>query len=121
MVRHPDAHGAGLGPHLAARAGPGHRLAQPVGQGSTVTISRIRPPVRSGLLGLLAVMVVTFVASPSSGAAPVPGSAGTDTSLPATDSQVTVAGRGPFADLRITVNQTKSLANQAISVTWTGG
>lgn len=83
--------------------------------------SRISPPARSGLLGLLPVLVVTLVASPSSGAAPVPGSAGTDTSLPPTDSQVTVAGRGPFADLRITVNQTKNLANQAISVTWTGG
>lgn len=77
--------------------------------------------LNTGVLGLLAVLVVSLVASPSSGAAPVPGSAGTDTSLAATDSQVTVAGRGKFADLRITVNQTKSLTNQAVSITWTGG
>lgn len=83
--------------------------------------SRIPPPVRSALLVVLALAIVTLVASPSSGAAPLPGSAGTDTSLPATDSQVTVAGRGPFADLRITVNQTKSLMNQALSITWSGG
>ncbi len=49
------------------------------------------------------------------------GSSGTDTSLPPTDSQLTVSGRGSFSQLRVTVNQTKQLANQAISVTWTGG
>ena len=52
---------------------------------------------------------------------PVPGSQGTDTSLPLTDSAVTVRGRGQFADLAITVNQTKNLTNQAVSITWTGG
>ncbi|MEO0606196.1 MAG: hypothetical protein AAF211_32505, partial [Myxococcota bacterium] len=40
--------------------------------------------------------------------------------LPATDSAVTVSGRGPFADLEITVNQTAELTNQAISISWTG-
>jgi hypothetical protein len=49
-----------------------------------------------------------------------PGSAGIDTALPATSSQVTAEGRGRFDDLAITVNQTKNLSNQAISVTWTG-
>lgn len=49
------------------------------------------------------------------------GSQGTDTSLPLTDSAMTVNGRGQFADLKITVNQTKNLANQAISITWEGG
>lgn len=49
------------------------------------------------------------------------GSQGTETSLPPTDSQVTVSGRGAFSDLKITVNQTKNLLNQAISVNWTGG
>jgi hypothetical protein len=38
-----------------------------------------------------------------------------------TDSAVTVSGRGQFADLKITVNQTKNLINQAVSVTWEGG
>jgi hypothetical protein len=41
--------------------------------------------------------------------------------LALTDSQVTVSGRGEFDDLRVTVNQTEDLVNQAISVTWTGG
>ena len=49
------------------------------------------------------------------------GAAGTDTALPATDSKVTVNGRGEFADLEITVNQTRDLVNQAVSVTWKGG
>ncbi len=53
-------------------------------------------------------------------ATPVPGSQGIDTSLPATDSQVTVKGSGPYADLAITVNQTKNLTSQATSITWTG-
>jgi len=50
-----------------------------------------------------------------------PGSAGTDVSLPLTDSAVTVSGRGRFSSMRFTVNQTAKLNTQAISVTWTGG
>src|SRR5262245_61955799 len=52
---------------------------------------------------------------------PFPGMQGTDTALPLTDSAVTVTGRGQFANLTITVNQTHDLVNQAVSVTWTGG
>ncbi|MSX21468.1 MAG: hypothetical protein F2673_03045 [Actinobacteria bacterium] len=52
---------------------------------------------------------------------PVPGSQGTDTALPNTASRVTVSGRGRFSSLRISVNQTEKLANQAVSITWTGG
>jgi len=51
----------------------------------------------------------------------VPGSAGTDTALPPTDSQQSVQGRGPFSGLKVTVNQTRHLANQAVSLTWSGG
>lgn len=51
----------------------------------------------------------------------VAGSAGIDTALPATDSAVTLPGRGRFGDMRFSVNQTKGLANQAVSVSWTGG
>ena len=50
-----------------------------------------------------------------------PGMQGADTSLPATPSQVVASGRGAFADMTFTVNQTKALSNQAISITWTGG
>lgn len=69
---------------------------------------------------VLVLALLTF-AAPVLGSAVAPGSAGTDTSLPATDSQVTVRGRGQFSDLEITVNQTRNLVNQAVSVTWTGG
>lgn len=48
------------------------------------------------------------------------GDAGTDTSLPLTDSAVTVSGRDQFGSLRITVNQTTNLSNQTVSITWTG-
>jgi len=68
------------------------------------------------------ILAMTMVASSIAHADDVlPGSQGTDTSLPATDSQVTVHGRDAFDDLAITVNQTAKLTNQAVSITWTGG
>lgn len=77
--------------------------------------------LRRGLLGLAAAVVAaSLVALPASGAGG-PGSAGTDTAIPPTDSAVTLGGRGPFADLEVTVNQTENLVNQAVSVTWEGG
>ncbi|MCB0998398.1 MAG: hypothetical protein KDB40_03805 [Acidimicrobiales bacterium] len=74
------------------------------------------------LIGPAVLLAVTLL-SPggSSSAEPVAGSAGTDTDLPLTDSAVTVKGRGTFDDLTITVNQTRNLANQAVSVSWKGG
>jgi hypothetical protein len=90
-------------------------------QGGGVTI-RCRPRWAS-LTAALAIVLVTLLASSGAIAVvtPVPGMQGVDTSLPATDSQVTVDGRGPFASLAITVNQTSKLTNQAVSITWTGG
>jgi hypothetical protein len=73
-----------------------------------------------GVPGVLALALLSL-AVPATGSPGAPGSAGTDTSLPATDSQVTVRGRGPFASLEVTVNQTRNLVNQAVSVTWSGG
>ena len=76
----------------------------------------------SWMLAPLAILLITSLTTSRAGAAaPVAGSQGTDTSLPATDSQVTVRGRDAFANLAITVNQTASLTNQAVSITWTGG
>lgn len=79
---------------------------------------------------LLAALLVTFPLLPGAATAEsLAGSQGTDTSLPQTDSAVTVSGRpcpndrqrcGWFEDLKFTVNQTKGLVNQAVSVTWTG-
>lgn len=74
------------------------------------------------ILGPVAILLAVSLSTPGAGAAdPVAGSQGTDTSLPATESAVTVRGRGVFANLAITVNQTADLNNQAISITWTGG
>lgn len=75
----------------------------------------------ASMLGLAAIAVVTVVSTSGADAVPVAGSQGTDTSLAPTDSQVTMQGRGPFADLAVTVNQTDKLTNQAVSITWTGG
>ncbi len=77
---------------------------------------------RAWLLGPLAIVVMTSIAAAGAGAAPDPiaGSQGTDTAIPATDSQVTVNGRDMLFGLAITVNQTRNLTNQAVSITWTG-
>ena len=76
---------------------------------------------RNALLALFVVSIVLALLPQQSGAAAAPGSQGVDTSLPPTASQVTVSGRGSFSNLKLTVNQTQNLVNQAISVTWTGG
>ncbi len=82
---------------------------------------RARPMSRWWYVGPLVLFIAVMVAPIGRGeAAPVPGSQGTDTTLPPTPSQVTASGRGPFADLRITLNQSKDLTNQAISISWSG-
>ncbi|MGH3754771.1 MAG: hypothetical protein ACRDRP_19145 [Pseudonocardiaceae bacterium] len=40
---------------------------------------------------------------------------------PSGDSSVTMSGRDEFANLKVTVSQTKSLINQSVKVSWTGG
>jgi hypothetical protein len=67
------------------------------------------------------VFVSSAMATSASGADPAPGGSGTDTSLPLTDSAQTVRGRDQFAGLEITVNQTRNLTNQAVSITWDNG
>lgn len=65
-------------------------------------------------------VVVAWVPGHQPGAAagqPTAGEQGTDTSLPATDSAVTLSAQG----LTISVNQTRNLVNQAISISWKGG
>jgi len=71
---------------------------------------------------LLTVTPVTtsLVAIPEVGADGTVGVQGTDTSLPLTDSAMMIAGRGRFSNLEVTVNQTKNLVNQALSLTWSG-
>ena len=82
---------------------------------------RLTPKVRNWLMAPIAIMLISIVvAAPAIGAEPIAGSQGTDTSLPLTDSPVTVSGRGDFEALEITINQTKDLTNQAVSITWRG-
>ncbi len=77
---------------------------------------------RNWVLAPLAIMLASSaIVDSSSGLDTVTGSQGIDTALPATDSAVTVSGRGKFENLNITVNQTQDLSEQAISVTWENG
>ena len=92
-------------------------------------MNRWRWPRGRGRAGIGLALVAAMLASASFASAGTAGSAGVDTSIPSTDSAVTVAGRPcpgeadgcGFQDLRVTVNQTRDLLNQAVSVTWTGG
>lgn len=78
--------------------------------------------LRNWVLAPLAIVVVSsVVVGSASGVDGVAGSQGVDTALPLTPSAFTESGRGAFANLKVTVNQTKGLANQAVSITWTGG
>jgi hypothetical protein len=79
--------------------------------------------LRSLVVLLFVVLLFSSIGAPGSQALPAggPGSSGVDTSLPDTDSAVTVSGRGEFSDLRIRINQTRNLVNQAVSLSWTGG
>lgn len=81
---------------------------------------RFRSALQIGV-GVAAVLAAMLGPTSSVSGSSTAGSLGTDTRLPPTDSQVTVSGRGKFADLAITVNQTANLNNQAVSVSWTGG
>jgi hypothetical protein len=64
---------------------------------------------------LLAMMVGAAVLGVLSGAPPASADAAPS------DSAVTKSGTGDFANLKVTVNQTKNLINQTITVSWTGG
>jgi len=63
---------------------------------------------------------VTGVAAAAAFAAGA-GSQGTDTAIAPTKSALTVSGRDTYSNLAITVNQTKNLTNQTVSINWTGG
>ncbi|HSL74724.1 MAG TPA: hypothetical protein VK853_09655 [Ilumatobacteraceae bacterium] len=78
--------------------------------------------LRNWLMAIVAVLLgAVAMGVPTAAQGSLAGSQGTDTSLPRTDSAVTVNGRGKFASLEITVNQTRNLTNQAVSITWKGG
>ena len=85
--------------------------------------ARARAGFTAGALAALAVAVLVPGVQPRADATgnPLAGSQGTDTALPLTSSAVTVDGNGLFPGLKVTVNQTQNLGNQAVSVSWTGG
>lgn len=62
----------------------------------------------------LVLSAITLPPTPPAVADPATGSATGDSAL-------TLPGTGEFADLRITVSQTRNLINQVITVSWTGG
>jgi len=72
-------------------------------------------------MAVLAVLLGAIAVGAGTSAEELAGSQGTDTSLASTDSEATFSGRGLFADLQITVNQTRNLSNQAVSLKWSGG
>ena len=72
------------------------------------------------LVPILIATATSLMVGSASAADPVAGTQGIDTSLPPTVSEETESGRDRFAELRVTVNQTRNLTNQAISVTWSG-
>ncbi|MGW5775463.1 hypothetical protein [Streptomyces sp. NPDC003863] len=78
----------------------------------------VRPGRLRTLLGTLCLALVPVVATVGTGLAPAaaPAYAATGQS-----SAVTVSGTGEFADLKITVGQTRNLVNQVVRISWTGG
>jgi hypothetical protein len=80
--------------------------------------------IRWAMVGLVALVGLLFTLPTPIGlfasAAPLAGSQGTDTQLPATESAVTVHGRGAFSSLEVNLSATRDLVNQAVSVSWTG-
>ncbi|WP_405806070.1 hypothetical protein OG729_12720 [Streptomyces sp. NBC_00210] len=64
---------------------------------------------------LLALIVAVVLAT-----APGPADAA-DRSSSGAGSAVTVSGRGPYADLKVTVSQTRNLVNQVVKISWKGG
>lgn len=85
---------------------------------------RLSPSLRNWMMAVLAVLlgaVALGIPTSADEGGALPGSQGSDTSLPLTDSAVTISGRGSFADLELTINQTRNLAEQAISIEWKGG
>ncbi len=83
---------------------------------------RILGAAAGAAAGLLVFLTVPGI-QPDAGAsgASLAGSQGVVTSLPPTSSAVTVSGSGAYSGLRVTVNQTANLVDQAVSVSWTGG
>ncbi len=76
-----------------------------------------------GALAVVAALTAVLtppLSTPASSQTSLVGAAGIDAGLPATPSALTLPGRGRFSEMKVTVNQTANLTNQAVSVSWTG-
>ena len=106
------------GRHARPRAHAGGRRRLGVGLGMLVALCLVVliPLTQSGASASPSV-------SPSgcTQADPTAGCQGVVSALPGPSSPVTVNGQGQYANLAVTVNQTKNLINQAVSVSWKGG
>ncbi|MFE2171062.1 hypothetical protein ACFXB3_39270, partial [Streptomyces sp. NPDC059447] len=78
------------------------------------TASR-RPRLRLALGTLCVVLLPVVATAGGPGAQPAAAAAAAD------GSPATVSGSGPFADLKVTVSQTRNLVDQVVKVSWTGG
>ncbi|MFD3450993.1 hypothetical protein ACFWVC_02335 [Streptomyces sp. NPDC058691] len=67
---------------------------------------------RRPLAGLLAVLALALTGAAAPASVPM--------AAAGSGSQVTVSGHDAFADLKVTVSQTKDLVNQVVKVSWTG-
>ncbi|GGJ12697.1 hypothetical protein [Streptomyces brasiliensis] len=63
----------------------------------------------------VAVVLLSVIGTTVLVSAPGPAQAATD------DSAATVSGQGPYADLKVTVSQTKNLVDQVVKISWKGG
>ena len=81
----------------------------------------LKARLRIGLaVGATSATLVTALGSTAPAASSPGGTQGVNPQLPDTPSKVVVSGRGVYANVKVTVNQTRSLVNQAIGVSWTG-
>jgi len=74
--------------------------------------------VFASIVGLLMVASGALLTFPVSAAERSSGGSGQSTG---SKSAVTKSGSGEFADLQVTVGQTRDLVNQIVTITWTGG
>lgn len=72
---------------------------------------------------MVAVLLAVLVSAILTVAGPSSSQASARSNEPTSDSAVTMSGKPgtEFADLKVTVSQTKDLINQAVTVSWTGG
>ncbi|MGW2559872.1 hypothetical protein ACWCXB_11610 [Streptomyces sp. NPDC001514] len=67
----------------------------------------------------VALVLLSVIGAAVAASAPWPADAA-DRAAAGDGSAVTVSGRGPYADLKVTVSQTRNLVNQAVKISWRG-